>query len=117
VIFHITERGAWESARAVGRYEGDSLRSEGFIHCSTWEQVPEVAERLFHGRAGLVVLTIDPTRVGAPVRYENLEGGTEQYPHVYGPLPMEAVVSVEPLVPGPDGTFAPLTGAKAGDPV
>ena len=30
------------------------------------------------------------------------------FPHVYGPIPVTAVVAVQNLLPGPDGSFAPL---------
>ncbi|MEU2225232.1 DUF952 domain-containing protein [Streptomyces sp. NPDC018347] len=102
-ILHITERSRWEAARARGAYElstrGRTLQEEGFIHFSTREQLPRVAAFLYGGYDSpdeLVVLVVDPARVGAPVRYESVEPGGEEYPHVYGPLPVEAVVDVEP---------------------
>ncbi|MGW4599677.1 DUF952 domain-containing protein [Streptomyces sp. NPDC004457] len=102
-ILHITERSLWEAARARGSYErstrGRSLQEEGFIHCSTREQLPRIADFLYGGYDGpdeLVVLVVDPARVGAPVRYESAEPGGEEFPHVYGPVPPEAVVDVEP---------------------
>lgn len=96
-ILHITRRQDWQAAQAIGSYEADSLRSQGFIHCSTPEQLPRVAETLFRGQDGLVVLTIDATRVNAPIRTENLEGGDERFPHIYGPLNLDAVVAVNDL--------------------
>jgi uncharacterized protein (DUF952 family) len=51
-------------------------------------------------------LHIDPARVGCTVRYENLEGGEQQFPHVYGPIPVSAVVEVVPFRPAVDGTFS-----------
>ena len=96
-ILHITSQAAWAEAQAVGAYRADSLASEGFIHCSDPHQVAWVAGQRFRGRADLVVLHIDPSRVGAQIRYENLEGGTRLFPHVYGPIPCAAVVEVTPL--------------------
>jgi len=104
-IFHITTRAAWDDAQAAGSYTADSLRTEGFIHCSQAEQVTWVANTRFHGRTDLVLLHVDETAVGAEVRRENLEGGTTLFPHIYGPLPVKAVIGVTPMVPGPDGTF------------
>lgn len=106
VILHITERAAWEKARTAGAYETLTLASEGFIHCSEPRQVIRVADERFRGRAGLVLLEIDAGRVGPEIRYENLEGGEELFPHVYGPLNLDAVVGVEPFEPREDGTFA-----------
>jgi len=104
-IFHITTRAAWDEARAAGSYTADSLQTEGFIHCSQAEQVAWVANARFRGRSDLVLLHVDEAAVGAEVRRENLEGGTTLFPHVYGPLPVKAVMDVTPLTPSPDGTF------------
>jgi uncharacterized protein (DUF952 family) len=79
--------------------------AEGFIHCSNGHQVVWVANQRFRGRTDLVLLHIDPTRLGAQVRYENLEGGEELFPHVYGPIPVTAVVDVVRFLPAEDGTF------------
>ncbi|MGW0512147.1 DUF952 domain-containing protein [Streptomyces olivaceoviridis] len=101
-ILHITERSLWEAARERGAYEmstrGRTLQEGGFIHCSTREQLPRIADFLYGGYDGpdeLVVLVVDPARVGAPVKYESVEPGGEEFPHVYGPVPVEAVVDVE----------------------
>jgi prephenate dehydrogenase len=113
-IFHITTRGAWDQARTAGRYTADSLQTEGFIHCSQAEQVAWVANTRFRGRTDLVLLHVDEAAVGAEVRRENLEGGTELFPHIYGPLPVSAVINVTPMVPAADGTFDPAADVRAG---
>jgi len=66
----------------------------------------DVANRLFRGHRDLVLLTIDADRVRSPIRYENLEGGTELFPHVYGSLNVDAVIDHVPLQAGQDGTFS-----------
>jgi uncharacterized protein (DUF952 family) len=105
MIFHITSRGTWESALGAGIYEADSLSTEGFIHCSTADQYIRVANQRFRGRQDLVLLHIDPARLRCEVRYENLEGGDTLFPHVYGAIPIGAVLNVTPFLPGADGTF------------
>ena len=105
LIFHITTCDAWADAQATGAYTADSLRSEGFIHCSQADQVGWVANTRFRGRTDLLLLHVDESRVGAEVRRENLEGGQWLFPHIYGPLPVAAVPGVTPLVPAADGTF------------
>ena len=105
LIFHITTRDAWAEAQATGAYTADSLRSEGFIHCSQADQVGWVANTRFRGRTDLLLLHVDESRVGADVRRENLEDGQWLFPHVYGPLPVTAVAGATPLVPAADGTF------------
>jgi uncharacterized protein (DUF952 family) len=103
VILHITKRKQWEQAKLLGVYRGDALDSEGFIHCSTPHQVVRVANALFHGQKGLILLRIDSDEVQAEVRYEGTEG-REQYPHIYGCLNVEAVVRVFDFKPK-DGKF------------
>lgn len=105
-ILHIAKRKDWQEARACGSYRGDTLASQGFIHCSTPEQVIPVANAVFRGQDDLVLLCIDTAKVDAEIRHENLEGGDELYPHVYGPLNIDAVVSVLSFEPQADGTFA-----------
>ncbi|MEU1475772.1 DUF952 domain-containing protein [Streptomyces sp. NPDC001668] len=100
LIVHLTERSLWEEARARGRYEistrGRTLQEEGFIHCSTREQLPGTAARFFADVPDLVVLVIDPARLDVPLKYEAPAPGAEEFPHVYGPIPVDAVVDVEP---------------------
>ncbi|HKO41990.1 MAG TPA: DUF952 domain-containing protein [Pyrinomonadaceae bacterium] len=107
-IFHITKRDEWDRAKQAGTYKAPSLASEGFIHCSTSDQVIRTANRLFQGQTGLVLLEIDTDRVGAEIKYENCEGGQENFPHIYGPLNPESVVRVMAFEPGEDGRFAAL---------
>ncbi len=103
-IFHITRQTLWDAS--VEEYRGDTLDSQGFIHCSHAHQLIAVANANFHGTSDLLVLEIDPSRVLSEIRYENLERGTHPFPHVYGPLNREAVVGVHLLEPDPSGDFA-----------
>ena len=64
-----------------------------------------VANMRFAGRSDLLLLWISVPRLSARVHYENLEGGTELFPHVYGPIDLEAVIAATPFRPGPDGKF------------
>ncbi|MEU5801660.1 DUF952 domain-containing protein [Streptomyces sp. NPDC047804] len=87
-LLHLTEEPLWEAARTAGTYD---------IHCSLPHQLPAVARAVYGSDTGnLVVLVIDTGRVPAPVRYEAMEPGGEEFPHIYGPLPTDAVVEVRP---------------------
>ncbi|MFF0185259.1 DUF952 domain-containing protein [Streptomyces sp. NPDC005244] len=106
-LLHLTERSLWDAARASGAFEmstrGRTLQEEGFIHCSLRHQLPPVATMLYGsytGPAELVVLVVDPERLTVPVRFEAMEPGGEEFPHVYGPIPVDAVVDVEVWNPG-----------------
>lgn len=105
MIYHITTAEAWQMARRCGEYRSHSLASQGFIHCSTADQVIRVADALFAGHRGLVLLHIDPGKLTAKVVYENLDGGSELFPHIYGAINREAVVKVSPFEPGQNGRF------------
>ncbi len=106
MILHITEREAWEQAKNSGRYEAESLHSQGFIHCSRPDQVIPVANCLFRGQTSLVLLCIDTDRAVPEICHENLEGGSELFPHIYGALNLDAVTAVLDFEPGCDGRFA-----------
>jgi len=105
ILYHIASQADWARARAEGEYSADSLETQGFIHCSTRAQVLDVANALFRGRSDLVLLLIDERRLRAPVRYENLEGGARLFPHLYGPLNLDAVVRALPFQPDSEGGF------------
>jgi uncharacterized protein (DUF952 family) len=108
-IFHIVPRQVWQESRSTGEYRGDTLETEGFIHCSTAEQVVRTANRIFLGREGLIVLQIDPTQVISRVVYEDTSSTGEDFPHIYGPLNVSAVQGVQELGIGVDGSFKPLS--------
>ncbi|HSF75557.1 MAG TPA: DUF952 domain-containing protein [Microcoleus sp.] len=103
VIFHITRSQQWEEAKQVQSYRGDTLDTEGFIHCSTLPQVLKSANKFFVGQTGLLLLWIDSDKVQAEVKYEYAAG--ENYPHIYGPLNVDAVLKVVEFEPGEDGKF------------
>jgi uncharacterized protein (DUF952 family)/GNAT superfamily N-acetyltransferase len=106
-LYHITAVSTWEAAQKKGNYDFDSLKSDGFIHCSLREQVASVANRRFRSRNDLILLQIDESKITAPVKYENLEGGHEKFPHIYGPLNLDAVIKVFPFEPDSHGEFSP----------
>ena len=90
-----------------------TFAAEGFIHCSRAHQLSQVLDTHFAGQSDLVLLEIDPSRLNCPVVDENLTGGSELYPHIYGPLPMESVTSIRDLTCDVDGRFSlPCTVAR-----
>lgn len=105
IILHITKRKQWERAQIIGTYRPDSLDKPGFIHCSTPRQIVAVANIYFHGQRDLVLLCIEAERVAAEVRFEDLHGGEEYFPHIYGPLNLDAVVKVIDFWPDIHGSF------------
>ena len=104
-ILHIAHSTAWQRAQVLGVYRDDALETEGFIHCSLPAQVIPVADVLYKGRTGLVLLCIDEKKVTTEVRYEDCYETGQTFPHIYGPLNRDAIVAVRPLVRGNDGHF------------
>jgi uncharacterized protein (DUF952 family) len=110
MIFHIVKRVEWVLAVGRGSYAPESLRAEGFIHCSTVAQVIETANRFYRGQDDLVVLWIEESRLKAGLKYEapKIERGEmagELFPHLYGELNVDAVVRVVELPCAADGSF------------
>lgn len=107
-IYHLALTEEWQAAQRQGSYRrstrGLSLEQVGFIHASRADQLAATYRR-FYGDAGPVtLLTIDPQRLTAPLRYETAPQGSaeagELFPHIYGPLPLEAVLNAEPFALG-----------------
>jgi uncharacterized protein (DUF952 family) len=118
MIYHITPQTEWHSAQQIGHYRAPSLESEGFIHCSTAEQVLKVANAFYSGRNDLVLLAIDETQLGDKVRWEPPAGAPAEgitadqlFPHIYSALPISAVQRVLPFSPDADGHFTSLPEA------
>lgn len=110
ILLHLCSAADWERAQACGSLRPESLHSVGFVHLSTPQQVHLPANRLYFGRTDLVVLTVDPAKLADPVRFEpGVPSDPESmlFPHLYGPLPVHAVIGAAPYRPGADGTFAP----------
>lgn len=104
VIYHIIPRAEWEAAGAAGVLDPASLAAEGFIHCSTFEQVAGVAGAFYREVPDLVLLHIDVAMVAPELRYEGDDTG---FPHIYGALDVAAVVYVQPYALDAAGVFPP----------
>jgi uncharacterized protein (DUF952 family) len=105
VFLHLIGPADWQAALAAGAVTPPSLTQVGFVHLSTPEQVHLPAARLFPGRDNVLLLVVDPGRLTDPVRFEPGVPGdpaSMRFPHLYGPLPVAAVVDVVPYRPGVD---------------
>ena len=111
-ILHLASNDAWLAAIKNGSYRADSLSTEGFIHCSKPSQIVAVANTFYHGQQGLVLLVIDPSKLVAELKWE-LPAEPEPtharegklFPHIYGPLNLDAVLEVLIFEPDKDGYF------------
>jgi uncharacterized protein (DUF952 family) len=105
LIYKILSVADWEAAHRAGRFDGsaDDLR-DGFIHFSDAEQVIGTARKYFAGRSDLVLLAVDPAGL-ADLRWERSRDDA-LFPHLYGPLELEAVTQADNLPNGLDAAEA-----------
>jgi uncharacterized protein (DUF952 family) len=113
MILHITTYKDWEKALIQGKYSAPSLKSEGFIHCSTVKQVTDTANIFFKGQYGLVLLCIDEKKIKSECKFEDPTGGGKHdpnagnlFPHIYGPINISAVIKVVDFPPNESGLFS-----------
>jgi uncharacterized protein (DUF952 family) len=108
LILHITTAPEWKTARAAGEYRAPSLETEGFIHCSLPTQVTHVAQWFYRDVPDLLLLCIDPDVLTSELRWEpSADSFAGEFPHVYGPITVDAVVAALPWAPGDDGFVVP----------
>src|SRR5678815_3482269 len=106
LLLHIVDREVWERAKAAGGYAPESLQKEGFIHCSTRSNYIATAHRYYKGQRNLLLLCIDPGRAPKEIKYEKAPHSEERFPHIYGPLNLDAVIDVIEFPCDKDGYFS-----------
>jgi uncharacterized protein (DUF952 family) len=105
-LIHLCRLEEWRAAQEQGIYISPSLSQEGFIHCSQPGQILEVANRFYKGIPDLVLLWMEPAKITTEIRWEAADGAI--FPHIYGPINLDAVISVTDLTPDKDGTYHTL---------
>jgi uncharacterized protein (DUF952 family) len=94
LIYHIADASAWAQSEANTTYAPPTYSAEGFIHCSTWAQLPGVANRYYANRVDLIVLEVETARLDSSMVFEDTTGRGEEYPHIYGQIAKEAIKNV-----------------------
>jgi len=102
-IYKICPAALWRDAERAGAFRGSpaDLR-DGFVHFSTAAQLVETAEKHFAGERDLVLVAVDVAVLGDALKWEPSRGGA-LFPHLYGDLPLSAVLRVDPVPVGPGG--------------
>ena len=96
-LYHLASADEWAAARAAGAIVPPSLEAEGFVHCSWGAQVAGTLARHFAGRTDLLALHLDAEHLDAPLVIEDSYGSGSAFPHVYGPVPLAAVIEALPI--------------------
>lgn len=94
MLLHMLNRTDWEIIQTEKSYSPDSLETEGFIHCSHADMIVTVANGLYMGQPEMVILVIDADKVKEPIIYEDCYETGHPFPHIYGPLNLDAVTDV-----------------------
>ena len=102
-IIHLCQQFEWQAAQEEGIFMSKSLHQEGFIHCSEPEQILQVANHFYQGIPDLILLWIDPEKITAEIRWESADGAL--FPHIYGSINLDAVISFTDFKPDFDGTY------------
>ncbi|MCC5953886.1 MAG: DUF952 domain-containing protein [Acidimicrobiia bacterium] len=113
-VLHLTTRAAWDTAHNLGHLTPEGFADEGFVHCSDLHQLPRVARLRFAGMENLVALVVSVDALGedAPLVDEPGDPGrTERFPHVYAPLPVDAVLEALDVPPPPPADTSDVAAA------
>ncbi len=94
LIYHITTKKDWKKYSSEQHY---SIPGKPFIHASEYEQLPGTLKKHFKNRQWLLLLSIDPLKVRPEIRYEDLEGEGQVFPHIYGALNLDAIQKIEEI--------------------
>ena len=102
-IYKICGSAEWAAAEAVGSYAGSEHdRRDGFIHFSTAAQLAATLDKHFSGRADLLLIAVGADGLGDALRWE-LARDDDLFPHLYGVLPVAAVLWAQALKIGESG--------------
>ena len=102
-VYKIIAADLWQAAEDSGVFTGAGIDlTDGFIHLSTAAQARRTAQLYFAGQDNLVLVAVDGASLGDALKYEPSRDG-DLFPHLYGSLPLTAVLSVRPLPLGADG--------------
>ena len=97
MIYHVTTKTQWDEAVSKGFFEVESLQIEGFIHMSKIDQVEGVLNRYYQNVPDLVLLHVEENKLTAEIKFELSPSVNQKFPHVFGPINIDAVIKIEAL--------------------
>ena len=105
MILHCMKKSTWQERKERECWGKRNIETDGYIHCSTVEYFWRVAPNFNHVKEELVLVCIDESRLKSEVRYEDTDNCGRAYPHVYGLINNDAVITVLPFLRNDDGTY------------
>jgi uncharacterized protein (DUF952 family) len=97
LIYHLTAKQAWQASQDCGLYASPALAEEGFIHCCEERQKLDIRRRYFADTKDLLCLTIETLKLTSPLIYDWSPSLEDTFPHIYGPINTDAVISVDKI--------------------
>jgi uncharacterized protein (DUF952 family) len=102
IIYKICESARWREAERAAVFRGAAVDlRDGYIHFSSADQVRETAALYFAEAEDLMLVAVDTGALGDALKWEVSRGG-DLFPHLYGELPLNAVLWAKPLPLGRD---------------
>ena len=96
IIYKLILSAEWETSKKEGIYKGSALdQADGYMHCSTSDQIQGTLDKFFTGQTDVVLLTIDINKIKPHLKWEKSPRSGRIFPHIYGPLPINAVIKEE----------------------
>lgn len=105
MIYHLATETEWAAWKDKDVYAPKKFAQEGFIHCSAKSQVEKTANRLFKSYPKMLLLFIDDVSEKDFIKYENLEGGKELFPHIYRKIPKNSIIKIVSIAKTNDNLF------------
>ncbi len=105
MILHCMKKSLWEGRKNKLSWGEREIQTEGFIHCSTVEYFWRVAPNFKESADKLVILCIDENKLQSEVRFEDGDNWGRAYPHIYGLVNNDAVISVLPFLTDNNGDY------------
>ncbi|MFY0628025.1 MAG: DUF952 domain-containing protein [Reichenbachiella sp.] len=96
-IYHLVERSVWERQNLSYHFQHPGLDSEGFMHCSTKEQLLESYEKYFSGQADTLLIAINSKWLLSDLKWEYSPSRNSDFPHLYGTLNKSAIIWIQQL--------------------
>lgn len=106
-IYHVVSYDVWmSSARTNDEYLPPTFQQDGFIHCSTLDQIVSTTNAFHKGEKNLLLLEINSQTLRSPLKYDDSPSWNQLFPHIYGPLNTNAITAIRNFPPKSDGTFS-----------